>query len=114
MDYRSGNIFNGDHLLTVRRIQCDGLEMIHDEILLHILSQEQVGAALKELPQNADRHGKAERDHGQIQRRQIDVLTGPVEQFNRRETNRGEQESVQRVQHGIPDRELRIKMAEFS
>ena len=107
-------VFNPYYLLAVRWVKGYRLEVIYDEVFLHVLVQKYVRAAFEELPEHADSHREAKRHHRQIKRRQFNVLACPVQQFNCREPDGREQKSVQRVQHCVPDRELCIEMSQFT
>jgi len=74
-----------------------------------------IRAALKKLPQHADRHGKAESDDGEKKRRQVKAhLFVAVEDVHEREPDSGAEKTVQGVQHGVPKCVFDIKAAHFA
>ena len=81
-----------------------------DIVLLHIGVHHLIAGELEELPQHADRHGKAERDKRQEKRRQTEgEAFASVEQIDQTKADRRDQKAVDRMQHGVPAGNDRVK-----
>ena len=84
-------------------------------IFLHIELKKSVHAEFEKLPQNAYRHRETERYYRCKYRRKLEkYAVTAVEQLHQRESYRSHKEAVQCVQHSIPVREDRVKVAELA
>ena len=91
------------------------MDGMYDRVLLHVQCEQLIHRELEELPQHADRHREAERGDRQEQRRQVELHpVAAVEQIHQRESDRGGQKSVQRVQRDVPEREQHIERTDLA
>ena len=96
------------------RVKGDGVDRVHDKILLHVHVQEMVGGAFEEFPEHADRHREAEGDHAEVERRQLDVAAVAVQKIDHREADGGCEETVQGVEDAVEGWDGDIEMVELA
>ena len=109
------DLLHRHYLIGPGRVQAGGVDGVDDGIPLHIRMEEPVHAELKKFPQNADGHGKAKRNHGQKEWRQIEgQLFIVVEQQHQRKAYRRRQKAVDGVEHGVPMGHVDIESIDLS
>ena len=98
----------------MRRIKRDGSDILNDKVFLHVQIEKLIERKFHEFPDYADRHGEAESYDRQIQRCQIQGMTFPVQDIHKGEADGRAQETVNRVQHGVPSGDRRVIMVDFA
>lgn len=108
------NILDVDNGIAAGGVQVHRIDDVNHGILLHIHAQKLVHTEFIELPQHPHRHGKAEGNNGQIQRRELEgKLVVPVQHVHQAEADGGAKEAVDGVQHGIPIGNADIEAVDF-
>ena len=103
VDRHGGNAVDGDGRIAVGGVQHDGSDGADDGVFLHIHRKQPVHAELKELPQYAHSHGKAEcrQRHIDRRKRKLDAAVA-IENVDHGEACGGAEKAGGGVQNGIP------------
>ena len=115
VDGNRGDPVDRDGDVLVCRVEHDGGDRVHDRVLLHVHVEQPVHAELKEFPQHADRHRKAECDERHVDRRQLEFdLVVAVEDIDQRKAEGRAEEARRRMQDRIPVRYVDEKAAKLA
>lgn len=108
------DVFDAADVLRLLGIKVDTVDALQDGVLLHVETEEGVGAVFEKFPEHADGHRETEGDHAEVKRRERDAMAVTIEQVDHREPNSGSEKSVEGVKNRVPVGDGDVEMVELA